>query len=125
MDDGMLPRIDPKIALARANFSGAIDLNEASFKKETHTEPVGISIAYLVVHPPKEEGEEKQYELKVQKIKDSELRTMDFTNGEMPPRIKYKSEVIDIVEDTFPSENIRYRLLADKLLNIPSVHKDK
>jgi predicted DNA-binding helix-hairpin-helix protein len=49
MDDGMLPREDPKLALAKANFAGAVDLNEASYNELIRIPGIGPKTASRIV----------------------------------------------------------------------------
>ncbi len=45
MNNGMLPKEDPKLALARANFEGAIDINEASYDELIRIPGIGPKTA--------------------------------------------------------------------------------
>jgi len=45
MDEGMLPNQDPKLALAKANFSGAVDVNEASYNELIRIPGIGPKTA--------------------------------------------------------------------------------
>jgi predicted DNA-binding helix-hairpin-helix protein len=45
MNSGMLPREDPKIALAKANFSGRVDINEASYEELIRIPGIGLKTA--------------------------------------------------------------------------------
>ncbi|MFH1405369.1 MAG: helix-hairpin-helix domain-containing protein, partial [Patescibacteria group bacterium] len=45
MDDGMLPNKDPKMAMAMANFDGAIDINEASYPELIRIPGIGPKTA--------------------------------------------------------------------------------
>jgi len=45
MDDGMLPKEDPKLALAKANFEGAIDINQASYSELIRIPGIGPKTA--------------------------------------------------------------------------------
>ena len=48
MDDGMLPNEDPKLALAKANFDGAIDINEASYEELIRIPGIGPKTARII-----------------------------------------------------------------------------
>jgi len=89
-----------------------------SFTEKEATVPIGISIAYLLVH---EIDGEKKYELKIQRIKDSELKSMQFYDDKSTPNIGYKVSTLDILENTNPDSNGVYKILADKLMKIPAV----
>ncbi|MBW2977909.1 helix-hairpin-helix domain-containing protein, partial [Candidatus Woesearchaeota archaeon] len=45
MQDGMLPSQDPKLALAKANFDSAIDINEASYEELIRIPGIGPKTA--------------------------------------------------------------------------------
>ncbi len=45
MDEGMLPKEDPKLAMAKANFQGAIDVNEASYEELIRIPGIGPKTA--------------------------------------------------------------------------------
>lgn len=49
MNDSMLPREDPKVALAKANFNGAIDLNEASYNEIIRIPGIGPKTANKIM----------------------------------------------------------------------------
>jgi predicted DNA-binding helix-hairpin-helix protein len=50
MDDGMLPREDPKLALAMANFDGPVDINEASYEELIRVPGIGPKTAERILH---------------------------------------------------------------------------
>ena len=76
MDDEMLPREDPKVALAKVNFEGHIDVNEASFQELIRVPGIGlISAKRLMARKEKV----KKYE---------ELRTMGVNVNRAKPFIK-------------------------------------
>lgn len=50
MDDEMLPREDPKWALAKANFAGALDLNEASYGEIIRVPGIGPKTANNIIN---------------------------------------------------------------------------
>ena len=41
MDDGMLPREDPKLVMARNNYAGPVDINEASYEELLRVPGIG------------------------------------------------------------------------------------
>jgi predicted DNA-binding helix-hairpin-helix protein len=45
MDDGMLPNEDPKLALAKTNFEGAVDINEARYEELIRIPGIGPKTA--------------------------------------------------------------------------------
>lgn len=45
MDNGMLPKEDPKMAIAKANFSGPVDINEASYEELIRVPGIGPKTA--------------------------------------------------------------------------------
>ena len=49
LDNDMLPSEDPKLALAKANFDGAIDINEASYKELIRIPGIGPCTAKKIV----------------------------------------------------------------------------
>ncbi len=49
MDNGMLPKEDPKLALARANFDKPLDINEASYKELIRIPGIGPKTAMEIV----------------------------------------------------------------------------
>lgn len=49
MDDGMLPKIDPKIALARLNFDSGLDVNEAKWDDLIRVPGIGPQSAYRIL----------------------------------------------------------------------------
>ncbi|MBT3721588.1 radical SAM protein [archaeon] len=49
-DNGMLPKIDPKLALAKANFDSPLDINEANFKDLIKIPGIGPKTAVKIVH---------------------------------------------------------------------------
>jgi len=53
MDDGMLPREDPKLALAKANFEGALDINEASYEQLIRIPGIGPKTARRILYSKK------------------------------------------------------------------------
>jgi len=53
MDDGMLPREDPKLALAKATFDSPIDVNEASYEELIRVPGIGPSTAKKIVDSKK------------------------------------------------------------------------
>lgn len=59
MDKGMLPRTDPKLALAKANFEGAIDINQASYEELIRIPGIGPKTAENIMH---HKGLIKKYE---------------------------------------------------------------
>lgn len=48
MDSGMLPHEDPKLALAKANFAGAIDINQASYEELIRIPGIGPKTAIKI-----------------------------------------------------------------------------
>ncbi len=50
MDDGMLPRIDPKLALARNHFDSPLDINQASFDDLIRVPGIGPTSARRIVY---------------------------------------------------------------------------
>ena len=46
----MLPKIDPKLALAKANFDSPLDINEANFKDLIKIPGIGPKTAVKIVH---------------------------------------------------------------------------
>ena len=63
MDDGMLPNEDPKLALAKANFDGAIDINEASYEELIRIPGIGPKTAQRIVSGKKIKKYEHLHEL--------------------------------------------------------------
>ncbi len=59
MENGMLPREDPKLALAKANFSGALDINQASYDELIRVPGIGPKTAGKIVV---QQGKIKKYE---------------------------------------------------------------
>jgi predicted DNA-binding helix-hairpin-helix protein len=53
MEDGMLPDEDPKLALAKAAFDGAIDINQASYEELIRIPGIGPKTAKRIVKGPK------------------------------------------------------------------------
>ncbi|MFA5142102.1 MAG: helix-hairpin-helix domain-containing protein [Candidatus Woesearchaeota archaeon] len=49
MDDGMLPKEDPKLAIAKATFSGPVDLNEASYEELIRVPGIGPKTASRIL----------------------------------------------------------------------------
>jgi predicted DNA-binding helix-hairpin-helix protein len=49
MGNGMLPREDPKLALAKANFSGAVDINQADFNELIRIPGIGPKTAQRII----------------------------------------------------------------------------
>ncbi len=49
MDDGMLPRKDPKLALAMASFDSALDINQASYEELIRVPGIGPKTAQKIV----------------------------------------------------------------------------
>ncbi len=49
MDDGMLPRIDPKVALAREYFDSAVDINQASYYELIRIPSIGPKTAQNII----------------------------------------------------------------------------
>lgn len=58
MDNGMLPNEDPKLALAKANFSGAIDINQAGYQELIRIPGIGPMTAKKILKL----GKIKKYE---------------------------------------------------------------
>ena len=48
MDDGMLPKEDPKMALARTNFDKPLDINEASYEDLIRIPGIGPKTAKII-----------------------------------------------------------------------------
>ncbi|MBD3248988.1 radical SAM protein [Candidatus Woesearchaeota archaeon] len=59
MKDGMLPDEDPKLALAKTNFQGAIDINEADYEELIRIPGIGPKTAGMIL---KSKREIKKYE---------------------------------------------------------------
>jgi len=59
MDNGMLPREDPKMALAKANFDSALDVNEASYEELIRVPGIGPKTAMNIL---RFKGKIKKYE---------------------------------------------------------------
>lgn len=49
MEDGMLPKEDPKLALAKADFEGRIDINEASYEELIRVPGIGPKTAQNII----------------------------------------------------------------------------
>jgi predicted DNA-binding helix-hairpin-helix protein len=49
MDEGMLPNEDPKLAIAKASFDGAVDINEAGFEELIRIPGIGPKTAKRIV----------------------------------------------------------------------------
>lgn len=58
MDDGMLPAGDPKMALAKANFEGALDINSATYDELLRVPGIGPKTALEI----KRQGKITKYE---------------------------------------------------------------
>jgi len=52
-EDGMLPSKDPKLALAKANFEGAVDINEADYPELIRIPGIGPKTAEKIVNGPR------------------------------------------------------------------------
>lgn len=63
MDNGMLPREDPKLVLARENFDGALDINEASYEELIRVPGIGPKTAQRIVAGAKIKKYEDLHEL--------------------------------------------------------------
>jgi len=50
MDDGMLPKEDPKLALAKANFEGHVDINEADYAELIRIPGIGPKTAENILN---------------------------------------------------------------------------
>jgi predicted DNA-binding helix-hairpin-helix protein len=50
MDDGMLPRQDPKWALAKATFDKPIDINQSSYEELIRIPGIGPKTAQNITH---------------------------------------------------------------------------
>jgi predicted DNA-binding helix-hairpin-helix protein len=59
MEDGMLPYEDPKLALAKANFDGAVDVNEASYEELIRVPGIDPKTANRIIC---NQGKIKKYE---------------------------------------------------------------
>lgn len=59
MDDGMLPKGDPKLALAKATFEGAVDVNEAGFEELIRVPGIGAKSAKNIIEMRKKDKIEK------------------------------------------------------------------
>jgi putative DNA modification/repair radical SAM protein len=56
MDNGMLPREDPKVALARTYFDSAVDVNEAGYEELIRVPGIGPQSAQRIIRLRKEGG---------------------------------------------------------------------
>jgi predicted DNA-binding helix-hairpin-helix protein len=50
MEDGMLPNEDPKLALAKVNFDGPVDINEANYEELIKIPGIGVKTARNILN---------------------------------------------------------------------------
>ncbi len=62
MDDGNLPKEDPKLVLARENFSGPVDINESSYSELIRVPGIGPLSAKKIISLKKSGCKIKKYE---------------------------------------------------------------
>ena len=55
MNNEMLPKEDPKLALAKANFDGALDINEANYEELIRIPGIGPKTAQLIIKKTQKE----------------------------------------------------------------------
>ncbi len=62
MVDGMLPKEDPKLALAKANFEGAIDINQSAYEELIRVPGIGPKTAKRIIERIAKNEKIRKYE---------------------------------------------------------------